>query len=229
MKAPRSPPWGADDARPSVRPPEIGAVPEVRPNNRTATRPCQLASAAIWTLRQRLVRPSRGVPTSPRSSGDTVRRRCTARRRIALLMALTAGVAGHAADARQVAPADSSAPASSTAPATDAGADHPRLAPAAGRTRARGGRRGDAGRRIRPARADAASASPASTSRWPDPIRITSERLEVRLHLPDLQSLTADPADPASAEALSSINVALAPGRRCRGVRSRISRRACRW
>ena len=45
-----------------------------------------------------------------------------------------------------------------------------------------------------------------------DPIRLTNERLEVRLHLPDLQSLTADPNDPATAEAISSINVALAPG-----------------
>jgi putative ABC transport system permease protein len=43
----------------------------------------------------------------------------------------------------------------------------------------------------------------------PDPIRLTNERLEVRLHLPDLQSLTADLADPADAEAVSSINVAL--------------------
>ena len=43
----------------------------------------------------------------------------------------------------------------------------------------------------------------------PDPIRLTNERLEVRLHLPDLQALTADPADPADAEAVSSINVAL--------------------
>jgi putative ABC transport system permease protein len=46
----------------------------------------------------------------------------------------------------------------------------------------------------------------------PDPIRLTSERLEVRLHLPDLQQLTADAADPSSVEALSSINVALTPG-----------------
>lgn len=44
----------------------------------------------------------------------------------------------------------------------------------------------------------------------PDPIRVTSERLEVRLHLPDLLELTSDPADPLAADSLSAINVALA-------------------
>jgi hypothetical protein len=43
----------------------------------------------------------------------------------------------------------------------------------------------------------------------PDPIRVTSERLEVRLHLPDLLDLAADPDDPLTAEALSAINVKL--------------------
>jgi putative ABC transport system permease protein len=43
----------------------------------------------------------------------------------------------------------------------------------------------------------------------PDPIRVTSERLEVRLHLPDLLDLTAEPDDPLTAEALSAINVKL--------------------
>jgi hypothetical protein len=43
----------------------------------------------------------------------------------------------------------------------------------------------------------------------PDPIRLTSERLEVRLHLPDLLDLTAEPDDPLAAEALSAINVKL--------------------
>lgn len=43
----------------------------------------------------------------------------------------------------------------------------------------------------------------------PDPIRVTSERLEVRLHLPDLLDLTADPADPLTSESLSAINVEL--------------------
>ena len=46
----------------------------------------------------------------------------------------------------------------------------------------------------------------------PDPIRLTSQRLEVRLHLPDLLALTAAPDDPA-ADAVSAINIALAdPG-----------------
>jgi putative ABC transport system permease protein len=43
----------------------------------------------------------------------------------------------------------------------------------------------------------------------PDPLRVTSERLEVRLHLPDLLALTADANDPLAAEALSAINVKL--------------------
>ncbi|MCC7243997.1 MAG: FtsX-like permease family protein [Acidobacteria bacterium] len=43
----------------------------------------------------------------------------------------------------------------------------------------------------------------------PDPIRLTSDRLEVRLHLPDLLDLTADPHDPQAADPLSAINVKL--------------------
>jgi ABC-type lipoprotein release transport system permease subunit len=43
----------------------------------------------------------------------------------------------------------------------------------------------------------------------PDPIRVTSERLEARLHLPDLLDLAADPSDPLAAEGLSAINVKL--------------------
>ena len=44
----------------------------------------------------------------------------------------------------------------------------------------------------------------------PDPLRFNVERLEARLHLDDLLSLTADPFDPASNESVTSINVALA-------------------
>jgi putative ABC transport system permease protein len=40
-------------------------------------------------------------------------------------------------------------------------------------------------------------------------LRVTSERLEVRLHLPDLLGLGAEPDDPAAADALSAINVTL--------------------
>ena len=43
----------------------------------------------------------------------------------------------------------------------------------------------------------------------PDPIRIGTQRLEARLHLPDLLALTADPADPLSTETVSAINIAL--------------------
>ena len=43
----------------------------------------------------------------------------------------------------------------------------------------------------------------------PDPIRVTSERLEARLHLPDLVSLTADSTDPQTHDSLSAINVKL--------------------
>jgi ABC-type lipoprotein release transport system permease subunit len=44
----------------------------------------------------------------------------------------------------------------------------------------------------------------------PDPLRFTARRLEAHLHLPDLVAMTADPADPASAESLTAINVRLA-------------------
>jgi putative ABC transport system permease protein len=43
----------------------------------------------------------------------------------------------------------------------------------------------------------------------PDPMRFAQPRLEVRLHLPELLALKADPSDPASAESVTSINVAL--------------------
>ncbi len=44
----------------------------------------------------------------------------------------------------------------------------------------------------------------------PDPMRFSAKRLEVRLHLPDLIALSADPADPLSAESVNVLNVALA-------------------
>jgi len=44
----------------------------------------------------------------------------------------------------------------------------------------------------------------------PDPMRFTADRLEARLHLPDILDITADPADPASREAVSAINLELA-------------------
>ena len=42
-----------------------------------------------------------------------------------------------------------------------------------------------------------------------DPMRLAQRRDEARLHLPDLLRLTADPADPAGSDAVTSINVAL--------------------
>jgi putative ABC transport system permease protein len=44
----------------------------------------------------------------------------------------------------------------------------------------------------------------------PDPMRFTADRLEARLHLPDLVDIVADPSDPASREAVNGINVKLA-------------------
>jgi ABC-type lipoprotein release transport system permease subunit len=43
----------------------------------------------------------------------------------------------------------------------------------------------------------------------PDPMRFAQQRLEARLHLPDLLALTADPSDPSAADSITSINVAL--------------------
>lgn len=44
----------------------------------------------------------------------------------------------------------------------------------------------------------------------PDPMRLTSKRLEVRLHLPELLELTARSSDASAKEAVSAINVRLA-------------------
>ena len=43
----------------------------------------------------------------------------------------------------------------------------------------------------------------------PDPMRFTAERMEARMHLPDVIALTADPHDPAAAESVDAINVRL--------------------
>jgi putative ABC transport system permease protein len=45
-----------------------------------------------------------------------------------------------------------------------------------------------------------------------NPMRLGSQRLEVRLHLPDLVALTADADDPLAADSVDAINVALPPG-----------------
>jgi putative ABC transport system permease protein len=44
----------------------------------------------------------------------------------------------------------------------------------------------------------------------PDPLRFTVERIEARMHLPDIVSLAADPADRASMDAVDAINLKLA-------------------
>ena len=43
----------------------------------------------------------------------------------------------------------------------------------------------------------------------PDPMRFTARRIEARMHLPDLMTMTANAADPAASEAISAINVRL--------------------
>jgi putative ABC transport system permease protein len=42
----------------------------------------------------------------------------------------------------------------------------------------------------------------------PDPMRLGAVRHEVRLHLPDLLDMTADPSDPMSSETVDAINIA---------------------
>ncbi|MPY91119.1 MAG: FtsX-like permease family protein [Luteitalea sp.] len=43
----------------------------------------------------------------------------------------------------------------------------------------------------------------------PDPMRLTSQRMEARLHLPDLLALTSDSDDPSATESVTAVNVAL--------------------
>jgi putative ABC transport system permease protein len=43
----------------------------------------------------------------------------------------------------------------------------------------------------------------------PDPMRFTAERMEARMHLPDLLVMTADPSDPADVESVHAVNVRL--------------------
>ena|SRR6059036_588216 len=44
----------------------------------------------------------------------------------------------------------------------------------------------------------------------PDPMRFTARRLEARMHLPDLNAITASPSDPGSVESVKAVNVRLA-------------------
>ena len=43
----------------------------------------------------------------------------------------------------------------------------------------------------------------------PDPMRLGAVRHEVRMHLPDLINMTADPRDPMSSETVDAINIAI--------------------
>ena len=59
----------------------------------------------------------------------------------------------------------------------------------------------------------------------PDPRKFSAQRLEARLHLPDLMRLTEESADPASADAVSAINLALVDRRNADSVAAAIVRR----
>src|SRR3954454_16960268 len=60
----------------------------------------------------------------------------------------------------------------------------------------------------------------------PDPVRFTALRLEARLHLPDLNAMTATPDDPASAESVGAINVQLADAHDADAFASALAARA---
>jgi putative ABC transport system permease protein len=59
----------------------------------------------------------------------------------------------------------------------------------------------------------------------PDPMQLNAAKHEVRLHLPDLLAMTADPADPLAAGTVDAINVALADADEARAfARDAVSR-----
>ena len=60
----------------------------------------------------------------------------------------------------------------------------------------------------------------------PDPMRFTSRRLEARLHLPDLNALTAPADDPAAAETIGAINIRLADPKDAGAFASALAARA---
>jgi putative ABC transport system permease protein len=57
----------------------------------------------------------------------------------------------------------------------------------------------------------------------PDPLQLGAARLEVRLHLPDLIDLEANPSNPLDAETVDAVNVALADGTAARETGRRIT------
>ena len=60
----------------------------------------------------------------------------------------------------------------------------------------------------------------------PDPMRFTARRLEARVHLPDLIAMTADQADPGSAESATAINIRLSDPLRAAAFSSALAARA---
>jgi ABC-type lipoprotein release transport system permease subunit len=60
----------------------------------------------------------------------------------------------------------------------------------------------------------------------PDPMRFTARRIEARAQLPDVMAIVADPADPASSESLSAINVRLKRPEDAAGFSSALAARA---
>jgi ABC-type lipoprotein release transport system permease subunit len=60
----------------------------------------------------------------------------------------------------------------------------------------------------------------------PDPLRFTARRLEARMHLSDMMAMTADPSDPASADAIGTINIRLAHPQDAAGFSSALGARA---
>lgn len=59
----------------------------------------------------------------------------------------------------------------------------------------------------------------------PDPMHFTAKRLEVRLHLPDLIALSADPTDPQSSESVTALNLALTSPEDAGAVRAAVTAR----
>jgi putative ABC transport system permease protein len=59
----------------------------------------------------------------------------------------------------------------------------------------------------------------------PDPMRINASKREARMHLPDLLDMTADPADPLSAQTVDAINISLARPDEARGFAREVAAR----
>src|SRR6185295_14172890 len=59
----------------------------------------------------------------------------------------------------------------------------------------------------------------------PDPRKFSGKRLDARLHLPDLIALAEDPKDPATADAVTSVNLVLKDPNSATAVGSAISAR----